>query len=78
VLAMTPIDMAFQAAVPPGYTKMQGGGFDIDTLAFEFPVWKPDDHYRRPTGGNIYLRFRLEEGKLVLEERRYEPNPKAQ
>ena len=64
------------AVLPTGFGVWKGGGLDIKTLTFRNWVWKPGDANCCPTGGAVTLRFRLDRGRLVAIQERYEATAK--
>jgi hypothetical protein len=51
----------------------KGGGFDIETLSFAHAVWNEGDSNGGPTGGQVFLKFRIAAGRLELESASVEP-----
>jgi hypothetical protein len=50
---------------PNGFIILNQGGFDIRTLTYEEPLWKPRDPHCCPTGGSLEIKFALKDQQLV-------------
>lgn len=53
---------------------MGGGGFDLRTLTYGMPLWKPNDPHCFPTGGSIEIKFALKDHQLVVVNHSYKKN----
>lgn len=51
---------------------MNGGGFKVQDLTYDTPVWGPGDGHCCPTGGNIKIEFVLKDHHLTLLAQNYE------
>jgi hypothetical protein len=68
------IDEILKKLLPKGLIIMNGGGFNVRTLTYGMPVWKPGDAHCCPTGGSIEIKFALKDHQLVVISRSYKEN----
>jgi hypothetical protein len=69
------IDEILKKLLPKGRIIMNGGGFNVQTLTYGMPVWKPRDPHCCPTGGSIEIKFALKDHQLVEVSQSYKENP---
>lgn len=68
---------ALKTLLPPGYGVWKGYGLNMERLCYAMPVWKPGDGNCCPTGGSVYLKFALRNGRLIVTNRRYSASADA-
>lgn len=64
---------AAQSVLPSGYGVWKGGGLDMSTQRYYMPVWKKGDANCCPSGGTVEIRFRLQDGRIVVTSKHYNP-----
>jgi hypothetical protein len=60
------VDEALKEFRPKGFIIRNHGGFDIRTLTYEEPLWKPRDPHCCPSGGSLEIKFALKDHQLVV------------
>jgi hypothetical protein len=68
------VEEALKEFRPKEFIIMGGGGFDIRTLTYGMPLWKPSDPHCCPTGGSIEIKFALKDHQLVVVSQSYKEN----
>lgn len=63
-----------QKLLPPGRTIMNGSAFNIETLSYSTPVWKPGDAHCCPSGGSVHIQFALKNHRLTVVSQGFDPN----
>jgi hypothetical protein len=58
--------------LPPEYGVMNGGGFNVENLSYDLPVWGPQDGHCCPSGGKIHFEFALEDHQMVVASQKYD------
>lgn len=56
--------------LPAGMHVRRGGGFDIQTLSYDMPVWQ-DGAGNFPTGGHVHVEFAIKDHELVVVSQEY-------
>jgi hypothetical protein len=64
---------AAQSVLPNGNGVWQGGGLDMTAQRYFMPVWKEGDANCCPSGGTVEIRFRLQDGRVVVTSKHYDP-----
>lgn len=64
---------ALKDILPAGLGVWKGGGLNLRDLTFESSVWKEGDANCCPTGGEVELKFRLDQGSLAVTDERFSP-----
>lgn len=68
------VEEALKEFRPKEFIIMGGGGFNIRTLTYGMPLWKPNDPHCCPTGGSIEIKFALKDHQLVVVSHSHKPN----
>lgn len=68
------VEEALKEFRPKEFIIMGGGGFDIRTLTYGMPLWKPRDPHCCPTGGSLEIKFALKDHQLVVVSHSYKKN----
>ncbi|MGB6834910.1 MAG: hypothetical protein WCA94_02800 [Candidatus Acidiferrum sp.] len=68
------VEEALKQFRPKGFIILNQGGFDIRTLTYEEPLWKPRDPHCCPTGGSMEIKFVLKDHQLVPVSHSYKKN----
>jgi hypothetical protein len=67
------IQVSLSRILPEGCSVWwDGGGLNIEKMIYSTAVWKEGDGHSRPTGGRVDLKLRLENGKIVIVEEKYD------
>ncbi len=72
------IPKVLKAILPAGSGVWKGGGLHMKTLTYRMPVWKENDGNCCPTGGRVELKFRLDDGRLVVTGKHFDPHAKPE
>jgi hypothetical protein len=67
------ITKAVQSILPSGLGARKGGGLDMKSLSYRSAVWKDDDANCCPSGGVVDIKFRLDNGKIIVTSKHYDP-----
>jgi hypothetical protein len=70
-----PIRSAAQSILPADFGIWKGGGLDLLALRYYTPVWRQTDANCCPTGGSVDVRFRIDDGRIVITKKQYDPTP---
>ncbi|HEY4838081.1 MAG TPA: hypothetical protein VIH72_05715 [Candidatus Acidoferrales bacterium] len=73
LLDMNLVDETVGSLLPDGMDVQKGGAFEIGTLTYDSAVWKEGDGGCCPSGGEVHIKFALENHKLVVVEKKFEP-----
>jgi hypothetical protein len=68
------VEEALKEFRPKEFIIMGGGGFDVRTLTYGMPLWKPKDPHCCPTGGSIEIKFALKDHQLTVVSHSYKKN----
>jgi len=72
------IPKILKAILPAGSSVWKGGGLDIQTLTYRMPVWEEGNGNCCPAGGMVEIKFRLDDGRLVVTDKHFNPHAKAE
>lgn len=73
LIDMSEIGNSLSRLLPKGHSIWKGGGFNIENMTFSHAVWKKGDGNCCPTGGGVYLKLILKNGKFFVVEEKYDP-----
>ncbi len=60
--------------LPKEFGVMNGGGFNVQKLTYDSPVWGPNDGHCCPSGGSVQIKFALKDHQLVVVSQSYKEN----
>jgi len=67
------ITAALKSILPAGSGVWKGGGLDMRSLSYHNSVWKDRDANCCPSGGAVDIRFRIDDGRVIVTSKHFDP-----